>query len=293
MQPIGERVDGDERSLAAQLRFVANRHIFRAMLATSGLAAVLMHGVLPRRHRVLPDRRAVWSFAKLQARNLARLCGVEVAIDGLDAIATEGPYIFTPNHQSHFDIVALLGFLPGHNRFAAKTELFADPILGPVLRTLGMVPIDRDHPGDAIRRLGALDGHSSSLIIFPEGTRTEDGTLLPFKKGPFVAAIELGLPVVPIAIRGSLAVMPKGGRLGIHPGRVEMHIDPPIPTRGLSYADRDELRDRVRASILRHLDATQSGSASPSARDRAPADIVADPTLNRRDGATAQTLDPG
>jgi 1-acyl-sn-glycerol-3-phosphate acyltransferase len=259
MQPIEQmecasgRVDAAERSLAAELRFFANRHIFRAMLATSGLAAVLMHQALPRRHRVLPDRRTVWSFAKLQARNLARLCGVEVAIDGLDGITTGGPFIFTPNHQSHFDIVALLGFLPGDNRFAAKAELFADPILGRILRTLGMVPIDRNHPADAIRNLGALRGEPFSVIIFPEGTRSEDGKLLPFKKGPFVAAIELGLPVVPIAIRGSAAVMPKGGRLGIHPGRVDVRIEAPISTRGLSYADRDQLRDRVQASIAQHL----------------------------------------
>ena len=261
MQPAGPlegsygREQGDARSLVAELRFVANRHIFRTMLATSGFAAVVMHRLLPRRHPVLPDRRTVWSFAKLQARNLARLCGVEVSIDGAEEIATGGPFIFTPNHQSHFDIVALLGFLPGDNRFAAKTELFADPILGPVLRTLGMVPIDRNQPREAIRSLGTLkrEGQPFSVVIFPEGTRGDDGGLLSFKKGPFVAAIELGLPVVPITIRGSAAVMPKGGRLGIYPGRVEIRIDPPIPTSGLSYADRTQLRDHVRATITRNL----------------------------------------
>jgi len=259
MQPVGQlersygREQSDERSLGAELRFAANRHIFRTMLATSGFAAVLMHRVLPRHHQFLPDRRTVWSFAKLQARNLARLCGVEVSVAGLDEIATGGPFIFTPNHQSHFDIVALLGFLPGDNRFAAKTDLFADPILGPVLRTLGMVPIDRDQPLDAIRNLVALKERPCSVIIFPEGTRSEDGQLLPFKKGPFVAAIELGVPVVPITIRGSAAVMPKGGRLGIHPGRVEVRIDPPISTRRLSYADRVQLRDRARSIIADNL----------------------------------------
>jgi 1-acyl-sn-glycerol-3-phosphate acyltransferase len=251
MRHSGERAD--ERSLRAALRFAANRHIFRAMLATSGLAAVLMHRALPRHHAFLPDRRTVWAFAKLQARNLARVCGVEVAVDGLEDVATGGPFIFTPNHQSHFDIVALLGFLPGDNRFAAKTELFADPILGPVLRTLGMVPIDRARPVDAIRNLVALKHNPCSVVIFPEGTRSVDGTLLPFKKGPFVAAIELGVPVVPVTIRGSAAVMPKGGRLGIYPGRVAVHVERPVPTRGLSYADREELRDRVRALIARRL----------------------------------------
>src|SRR5262245_23512415 len=261
MQPVEEldasfgHEHGADRSLAAELRFVANRCIFTTLLATSGFEAVVMHRVLPRRHAILPDRRTVWSFAKLQARNLARLCGVEVSVEGSDAIATGGPFIFTPNHRSHFDIVALLGFLPGDNRFAAKTELFADPVLGPVLRTLGMVPIDRHRPGDAIQSLGSLKRAEgpSSLVIFPEGTRGDDDALLPFKKGPFVAAIELGWPVVPITIRGSAAVMPKGGRLGVHPGRAEIRIDPPLPTQGLSYADRDQLRDRTRAIIARNL----------------------------------------
>ena len=239
--------------IGAQLRFATNRHIFRIMLATSGFAAVVMHRVLPRRHWLLPDHRSVWAFAQLQARNLARLCGVSVTVRGLERIATGGPFIFTPNHQSHFDIVALLGFLPGENRFAAKRELFADPILGSVLRTLGMVPIDRDQPLEAVQRLRTLKGAVFSLIIFPEGTRSAGGELRPFKKGPFVAAIELGLPVVPVTVRGGAAVMPKGGYLGIHPGRVEVVIDEPIPTQGLTYEERDRLRDRVQAIIARRL----------------------------------------
>lgn len=240
-------------SLATDLRFAVNRHIFRTMLATSGAAAVLMYRIVPRRHWLLPDRRTVWSFAKLQARTLARLCGVEVDMRGLEHIAAGGPFIFTPNHQSHFDIAALLGFLPGDNRFAAKEELFRDPILGPVLQTLGMIPIDRDEPLQAIERLNALHGAPFSIIIFPEGTRSPAGKLMPFKKGPFVTAIRLGVPVVPVAIRGSAAVMPKKGHLGIHPGRVEVLVDTPIPTESLSYDDRDRLCAQVHGAIARLL----------------------------------------
>jgi 1-acyl-sn-glycerol-3-phosphate acyltransferase len=249
-----ERATGGLDQLIVDLRFRANRHIFRAMLATSGAAAVAAHQILPRRHWLLPDSRSVWAFAKLQARNLARLVGVSVTVRGSERIATGGPYIITPNHQSHFDIVALLGFLPGHSRFATKRELFSDPILGPVLRTLGMVPIDRDQPPEAIRRLNAIQGAGWSLIMFPEGTRGDGGRLLPFKKGAFATAIQLGIPVVPVAIRGSAAVMPKGGYLGIHPGSIEIVVDDPIPTQALTYDDRVRLRNRVRATIARHLE---------------------------------------
>jgi 1-acyl-sn-glycerol-3-phosphate acyltransferase len=252
--PEAERTTRGLDQFVSNLRFRANRHIFRTMLATSGAAAVVAHQILPRRHWLLPDSRSVWAFAKLQARNLARLVGVNVTVRGGERIATGGPYIITPNHQSHFDIVALLGFLPGHSRFATKRELFGDPILGPVLKTLGMVPIDRDQPPEAIRRLNAIRGAGWSLVMFPEGTRGDGGRLQPFKKGAFVTAIQLGMPVVPVAIRGSAAVMPKGGYLGIHPGSVEIIVGNPIPTQALTYDDRVRLRNRVRATIARHLE---------------------------------------
>jgi 1-acyl-sn-glycerol-3-phosphate acyltransferase len=244
--------------LFSDARFVLNRHIFRTMLATSGAAAVLLNQILPRRHWLLPDHRTVWGFAKLQARNLARLCGVEVAVRGLEHVRDGGPFIFTPNHQSHFDIAALLGFLPGDNRFATKKELFSDPILGSVLDTLGMIPIDREQPLESVRTLGELEGVPFSIIIFPEGTRGPGDRLLPFKKGPFVVAIRLGMPVVPIAIRGAGRVMPKGGYLGIRPGRIEIIVEKPIPTAGLRYEDRGALREQVRRILSAHVEAAGS-----------------------------------
>ena len=91
----------------------------------------------------------------MQARNLIRLCGARVHVRGLEHLGA-GPYIFAPNHQSHFDIAALLGYLPGSNRFAAKREMFDEPILGAVLRTMGMIPIDRNDPLAAMDQLNQL-----------------------------------------------------------------------------------------------------------------------------------------
>lgn len=251
--PGSATVGATDGSIVEDLRFAANRHVFRVMLASSGAAAVIMHRILPRRHWLLPDHGTVWSFARLQARNLARVCGVEVVTSGLEHLTAGGPYVFTPNHQSHFDIPALLGHLPGENRFATKKELFRDPILGPVIHTLGMVPIDRENPAAAIQAMRERAGMQCSLIVFPEGTRGSPERLLPFKKGAFVAAIELGIPIVPVTIRGSAAVMPRGGYLGIRPGRIDLCIGRPIPTDGLTYDDRNALRDRVRAIIAGEL----------------------------------------
>ena len=226
-------------------RSALNRFIFRAMLFSMGTIAVGLH-------RVLPWKSPAWEFAKISARNLARLCGVRVHVHGLEHLSGDGPYIFAPNHQSHFDIAALLGYLPGHNRFVAKKELFSEPVLGMVLRTLGMVPVDRDNPLEAIQLLSdVVVKDRSSLIIFPEGTRSRDGALLPFKKGPFIAAIHLQVPIVPVVCFGTFSVMPKGGYLSIVPGDVDVVIEPPIPTASLTYEDRETLRDRVREIIAK------------------------------------------
>ena len=228
-----------------RFRAVLNRLIFRGTLFIVGTIAVVMY-------RIIPDKNFTWSFVKARARNLARHCGVRVRVRGLEHLGA-GPYLFAPNHQSNFDIVALLGHLPGNNRFAAKKEMFAEPLLGMVLKTMGMIPIDRGNPLEAIEMLGQLKLDSYSAIVFPEGTRSRDGNLLPFKKGVFVAAIHLGVPIVPVVCKGTQAIMPKGGYLSIVPGTAELVVLEPIPTEGLSYDDRDRLRDLVRERIAAEL----------------------------------------
>ena len=231
-------------------RIFVNRLLLRAMLFSMGLIAV---GI----YRLSADKRTAWRFAKAQARNLARLCGVRVRVRGTDQLGP-GPYIFVSNHQSHFDIALLLGYLPGINRFAAKNELFRQPVLGLVLGTLGMIPIDRDDPMASIEVLNRMAAEGHSTIIFPEGTRSRDGTLLPFKKGAFVAAVRLGVPIVPVACKGTAQIMPKGKHLSIVPGDVELVVTEPMPTADLDYADRDRLRDLVRQRIASELATPQS-----------------------------------
>ncbi len=224
-------------------RITLNRFLFRGMLFTCGATAIVLYRI----HKPL-----AWSWAKASARALARLCGVKVRMHGLEHLG-KGPYIFAPNHQSHFDIAALLGYLPGINRFAAKKELFNEPILGAVLTTMGMIAIDRENPLAAIDTLQKMQMAGSSVIIFPEGTRSRDGNLLPFKKGPFVAAIYLGVPVVPVVCKGTTRVMPKGQYLSIVPGEVDIVILPPIDSRRFAYEEREKYRDLVREQIAAEL----------------------------------------
>lgn len=227
------------------IRARLNGVIFHGMLISMGLIAVTID-------RVSRNRKRTWRFAKAQARNLCRLCGVQVEVRGLEHLPS-GPCVFAPNHQSHFDIAILLAFLPGDHRFAAKKELFRHPVMGPILRTLEMVPIDREDSQQAIRALSRLKG--ASVIIFPEGTRGRDGRLQPFKKGAFATAIQMGVPVVPLVCKGTSRIMPKGQPYIVAPGKVELVVLPSVPTTGMTHDDRARLRDLVRDRIAAELDA--------------------------------------
>jgi 1-acyl-sn-glycerol-3-phosphate acyltransferase len=227
------------------LRVALSPHLFRGMLV--GMAAVAV-GL----HLATRSRRLVWRFAKARARTLARMLGVRVALRGAEHLAGGGPFVFAPNHQSHLDILVLLGYLPGPTRFAAKQQLWRHRVVGAVLDTLGMVPVDREHPERSLAALDRAAREGESLVVFPEGTRSRTGALQPFKKGAFVLAIGAGLPVVPVICRGTRRLMPKGSRLTVVPGEVEIVVEPPISTAGLRYEDRDALATRVRAAVERH-----------------------------------------
>ncbi len=246
---------GDPRSVAVDaadevvepwsLRVALSPYLFRGMLV--GMAALAV-GI----HRLSGSQGMAWRFAKARARTLERLLGVRVRVTGLEHVASAGPFVYTPNHQSHLDILALLGHLPGAVRFAAKQDLWRHPVVGAVLDSLGMVSIDRDNSPDAIAALDRVRDDGQSFVVFPEGHRSRDGRLGAFKKGAFVLAIRLGLPVVPVVCRGTRQLMPRGSRLTVIPGEVEIVIERPIPTTGLGFEDRDVLAAQVRAAIERH-----------------------------------------
>lgn len=246
---------GDPRSVAADaaneaieprsLRIALSPYLFRTMMVGMGAVAV---GI----HRLTGNERMAWRFAKARARTLERMLGVRVVVTGREHVAGGGPFVYTPNHQSHLDILALLGHLPGAVRFAAKQDLWRHPVVGAVMDSLGMVAIDRENSPAAIAALDRVRDEGQSFVVFPEGGRSRDGRLRDFKKGAFVLAIRLGLPVVPVICRGTRRLMPKGSALTVVPGEVEIVIERPIPTTGLRFEDRDALAAQVRAVIERH-----------------------------------------
>jgi 1-acyl-sn-glycerol-3-phosphate acyltransferase len=175
---------------------------------------------------------------------------------GLEHIDRTAPQVFIANHQSMADIWALLAVLPPSSRFVAKRELFRIPIFGWALAAAGFVPIERSKHSGALRSLDVAaerirQGHS--LVLFPEGTRTRDGRLRPFKKGAFHLALRAGVPVVPVAISGSFELLPPR-TLRVHPGPVHVRFEPPLDVAPFQPTDHAGLLEAVRATIARRLE---------------------------------------
>lgn len=202
--------------------------------------------------------------ARSYSRKLLRAAGVEVQIQGLEHLAAEGPQIIACNHQSFFDILALMACIPVRVRFVAKKELFRVPFFGPAIRVLGHIRLDRRNLKQAF---GAYEIAAATLVrermhvvVFPEGTRSRSGLLLPFKKGPAVLAIAAGVTVVPCYCAGSFDILPKGSVL-VRPHPIQLLFGPPLDAAGLTYEDREaftaKLQDAVAALRAGSMDAGQ------------------------------------
>jgi 1-acyl-sn-glycerol-3-phosphate acyltransferase len=183
--------------------------------------------------------------------------GTIVTVQGLENINPLKSYILVSNHQSFFDIFSLLGYLPLQFRWIAKAELFRVPVLGWGMSRTGYIPIERDSPKKAYRSM--LQGaekirQGTSVLIFPEGTRSPDGNLQPFKKGVFLIALKSQAPILPVTIRGTRSIMRKND-WRTYPGNVRIIISPPIETAGFSTAKEAELSEQVRNTLLHNLTA--------------------------------------
>jgi 1-acyl-sn-glycerol-3-phosphate acyltransferase len=188
--------------------------------------------------------------ARTWARLILKTTGVRVRVTGLEHLQPDRSYVFAANHQSIYDIPILFSSIPAQLRIVAKESLGRIPFMGWHLQRAGHLLVDRHKPGaDIVRKMRRLVGESSSLIVFPEGTRSIDGSLGRFKKGPFLVAIDAGLPVVPVSLAGSRHVMKKG-RLTVCPGEVELTVHEPLPTAGVPRAAVREFAARVRAIVL-------------------------------------------
>jgi 1-acyl-sn-glycerol-3-phosphate acyltransferase len=190
-------------------------------------------------------------IARIWSKSILFVSGIKVDVEGLANIDPGKSYIYMANHRSNFDIPVLLGCLPIQFRWLAKAELFKIPIFGRAMSGAGYVKIDRFNRKSAFRSIDEVAAkmkNGVSVIIFPEGTRSQDGSVKPFKKGGFIMAVDTGAPIVPIILRGTRSIMTKGS-WRINPDKVVLSIEEPIDTSGFTRETKEDLIKKVRSVI--------------------------------------------
>ncbi len=195
--------------------------------------------------------------ARFWARTLLAVSGIKVRVEGLDQIDPHGSYVFIANHLSYMDTPVAMAHIPVQFRFLAKRGLFQIPFLGQHLRQAGHIPVPREDPRAAVKTMqqaaDVIQQKKISLLIFPEGGRSHDGVLRPFKEGGAYIAIKAGVPLVPLVLIGTRDVLPYGAGI-VQSGEVILRILPPIDTRHFNLKDRAAVTNQLREQILNELD---------------------------------------
>jgi 1-acyl-sn-glycerol-3-phosphate acyltransferase len=244
------------------------RYTLRAMIAmvVMVLLTFLLGGVTLVVGFFYPFRRLMDILSLAWSRAVLFCAGVRLTVWGRERVGDALPAFFIGNHQSDLDIPILIVALRGRVRFMAKDGLFRIPLFGWVIRRYGFVPIDRGNVRRTLETLkqmiAAIHRNPISMTAFPEGTRSRDGRLLPFRRGTMKIVQQAGLPVVPFAIDGSIFVHHPGRLLRAKPGPVTLTFAEPIPADRAVAMDQDELQERVVIAVAGAL-----GQSVPKAQE--------------------------
>lgn len=220
---------------------------------------------------ITKNENLLYTPVRLFIRAGLAMVRVRVEVKGLERLDPQQTYIFTPNHQSLIEVPLWVAYLGRNIAYLGKKEVFKYPIFGYGIRLVGVVPVDRSNSVAAVESAKLATENirrGKSYVVYPEGTRSSDGGLLPFKKGAFMMAIDAGVPVVPITISGATRIMPKA-QIKIFPSTVRVTIHDPISTAGYSKANIAELIDKTKQKIFSALDENEAeltGGSSTSAR---------------------------
>ena len=210
-----------------------------------------------------PKGRRVHAYCAVPwSKSILWVCGIKIRVLGLENLEPEIPRVYMVNHQSYFDIFALLAHLPVQFKFVLKQELMRVPFLGQAMRKARYVGIERDDPRKAIKSMNqAADRfrEGSSILIFPEGTRSPDGQLQPFKPGGFHLALKTKGDIVPVSIVGTHRIVPKGS-LRIEKGEATMVIGKPISTKDCTKKTMDQLMETVHLAMAEQMQGVEGCS---------------------------------
>ncbi|MEE9133948.1 MAG: lysophospholipid acyltransferase family protein [Gemmatimonadota bacterium] len=230
------------------------RSIWVALVAASVLGTVGVVSVVGA-HLGLPRAYLNWT-GRFFSRAMLWAGGTPVRVIGLENIDRENPQVIACNHQSMYDLWAVAASIPVRNHFVAKKEIRKIPVFGRAAEAAGHVFVDRGRhvaAVESIKEAGRrIRADNSTAVVFPEGTRSLTGDLQRFKKGPFIMAIEAGVPIVPTVVDGTFHILPKGG-FRLRPGPITVYFGEPVDAQLFTHEDRDALIMRVHAQMAEML----------------------------------------
>ena len=215
---------------------------------------------------ITKNENFLYTPVRLFIRAGLAMVGVRVEVSGVERLDPKQTYIFTPNHQSLIEVPLFVAYLGRNPAYLGKKEIFKYPVFGRGIRLIGAVPVDRSNSAAAVESAKLATENlrrGKSYVVYPEGTRSRDGRMLPFKKGAFMMAIDAGVPVVPITVSGATRIMPKA-QVKIFPSTVRITVHDPISTSGYSKENVALLMEMTRARIASTL---TGGAPEPEAAD--------------------------
>ena len=200
--------------------------------------------------------RVMMKLARIWARSLLAIVGVRVTVEGAEKLTPGQSYVFASNHLSYMDTPVILSNIHADFRFMAKDSLFKIPLLGTHLGQAGHIPVSRGDPRAGVKTMTlaaeSIRTRNISILIFPEGGRSNDGVLQPFKDGAAYIAIKAGASVVPVAICGTRQILAMHSST-FHRGAVTIRIGDPIPTAGLTLHNRKSVTEGARDQVVAML----------------------------------------
>lgn len=244
-----ERPPNDEPAAAELRRTVAARRSplrwawYWLVLVVASLVATLL---LALNHLTSRRRSTITRISRRWGQSLLWAAGADLIVESSEI--PDGPYVIVANHSSSLDIPAGFATVPVAFCFASRPFFFKVPFLGWSMRMSEHVAIDPKNPRQSIQALRSLDDRfrrGLSVLLFPEGTRSPDGRIRGYKRGPFLAAVRNGVPILPVRLWNFHCALPKGSSWP-RPTRVAVQFGAPIPTTGLTPADAKKLADEVR-----------------------------------------------
>ncbi|WP_339136217.1 MAG: lysophospholipid acyltransferase family protein [Candidatus Electrothrix sp. GW3-4] len=227
-----------------------------AYLTIPPLTAAVCLGAIADVHWFRKSKEKAQIFPRTWGKVLCHIANITVRVQGKEHLDPAKPYIFIGNHASMADIMSFSGYIEHDYRWIAKKELFAIPIFGPGMRAVDFISIDRSRGREAVKSLNDAAkriASGASVILFPEGTRSADGRLQPFKTGAIMLALKAGVDVVPVGFNGTHQAIPKGKLLS-RGGDVVLRIGTPIPTKEFKAKDKQMLAELLHQKVAELLD---------------------------------------